>query len=351
MKHAGVVTFFDHPNYGAVLQAYGMKCALEELGCSVTFIRNKREPDGTAPEKDRRQKVLEALRHRQDALNPFRKVFTDFSDRHFRTEDMDGRRSLDPEYDFFIAGSDQVWNTEITGFDPFWFLDFALPEKRFSYAASFGMDALPENGLAWYRERLSGFTALSVRERAGQKIIRELTGKEAALCPDPVILPQRRVWEELTTPEEKAVVLYVTEFDPMLYEYAKADAAARKLPLTVLSNYMLPLTDGSTEICPPDTWLSRIAGAAVVYSNSFHALVFSHIFHKELRIRPLVRMKDRNGRLFSFTESMGEAFEEEENRPGLFRLKGCGDWEKADSRLEAFRHTGLTYLQNIIDAR
>ena len=73
MKRAGIITFFDFPNYGAVLQAYGLQCALEKLGCSVTFIKNRREPDGTGWEKDRRQRVLEALRHRQDALRPLRK--------------------------------------------------------------------------------------------------------------------------------------------------------------------------------------------------------------------------------------------------------------------------------------
>ena len=71
-------------------------------------------------------------------------------------------------------------------------------------------------------------------------------------------------------------------------------------------------------------------------------------------IRPLVRMKNRNSRIFSFMESMGEEPAEEENRQGLFRLKGSGDreyWEEADARLDELRNTGLTYLRNIIDSR
>ena len=143
MKRAGLVTFFDHPNYGAVLQAYGMKYALEKLGCSVTFIKNTGNQNGAALEKDRRLWVLEALRRRQDTLRRLRKPFDDFSGKYFRTEELDGRHDVNFGYDFFIVGSDQVWNMEITGFDPFWFLDFAPPEKRFSYAASFGTDCLP----------------------------------------------------------------------------------------------------------------------------------------------------------------------------------------------------------------
>ena len=355
MKKAGIITFFDHPNYGAVLQAYGMKCALEKLGCSVTFIRNTRDPGnagnpgGAAGETERRLRVLEAVRHnRQKALRPLMRTISGFSEKHFRTEELDGCHDLNSGYDFFIAGSDQVWNIEITGLDPFWFLDFAMPEKRFSYAASFGMDCLPESCLPWYRERLAGFRNLSVREEAGRRIIRELTGREAAVCPDPVLLPERRVWEELMGPADKAVVLYMTEFDEDLYRYAKAEAAVRKIPLTVLGVNRLPIPDETT-VSSPETWLGHIANAAVVYSNSFHALVFSHIFHKDLRLRPLIRMKNRNGRLFSFVESMGEALTEEENRPGLFRLKGSGDWEKADSRLDTLRQSGVACLRNIMD--
>jgi hypothetical protein len=153
-------------------------------------------------------------------------------------------------------------------------------------------------------------------------------------------------------PSEETVVLYMTEFDADLYEYAGKDAEERGLPLVVTGNYRFPTAD-ETVIGTPETWLGNIACAAAVYTNSFHALVFSRIFHKELHIMPLVRMKNRNSRIFSFIETIREELAEEENRPGLFRLKGSGDreyWEEADARLDELRRTGLTYLRNIIDS-
>jgi len=395
-----------------VLQAYGLKYALEGLGCSVTFIRDcsvkgssmkdrsikdNREPNGAAPENDRRDpneavpendrrnpngaapkndwrdpdeavpenngkdrylKVLEALRKRQQVLRSSANAVSAFSERHFRTEKWDGQNDINQSYDFFIAGSDQIWNVEITGLDPFWFLDFAQPEKRLTYAVSFGKDCLPESCLSWYREMLAGFTAFSVREETGRRIIHELTGKDAVVCPDPVLLPERRVWEELMQTADQAdpsVVLYMTEFDAGLYQYAKADAAAKKLPLAILSPVKLPFTEETT-ICTPEAWLGYIANAAVVYTNSYHALIFSHIFHKDLRIRLLTKMRSRNDRIFAFIESMGEALVEDETRPGLFLLEDAGGegygvrphGECTDSRLNTLRNFGIDYLRNAL---
>ena len=346
MKRAGIVTFSDSPNYGAVLQAYGLKYALERLGCSVVFLKNTGNQNRTVPEKDRQHRVLEALRRRRAAIQPHSKTFTKFSEKYFQTETLNYQNDVSAGYDFFIAGSDQVWNPEITGLDPFWFLDFAPPEKRFSYAASFGTDRPPEKYLSWYGEMLSAFKALSVRETEGQKLIRNLTGKEAAVCPDPVLLPERSVWEKLMIPAEKTVLLYMTEFDADLFQYAKADAAARELPLSIFSAGQLPFME-ETPPDSPEAWLGSIANAAVIYSNSFHALVFSHVFHREMCIKPLVRMKNRNSRLFSFIASMNETLLEEETRPGLFRLKESCDWGKVDSQLNKLRNIGFDYLQRI----
>lgn len=349
MKKAGLVTFFDHPNYGAALQAYGLKYALESMGCSVVFIRNTGCPAGADGETNRRRRVLEALRRGREALRPAGGAFAAFAEKHFRTEPAAGPGGACADCDFFIAGSDQVWNAEITGRDPFWFLDFAPPEKRFSYAASFGADSLPEGGMPWYREMLAPFAGLSVREASGRKIIMNLTGREAAVCPDPVLLPGRGVWEELMVPAEPAVVLYMTEYDPALRRCAAEDAAARGLPLAVLSPGGTPSADGA-HVPSPEAWLGSVANAAAVYTNSFHALVFSHIFHRDLRFSLLTRLKNRNGRLLSFLDSMGETPAEEESRPGLFRPEGSGGREDTDIRLDALRRSGLGCLRKIVQA-
>ncbi len=47
------------------------------------------------------------------------------------------------EINFFVVGSDQVWNPYFGGYS-YEFLTFAPKEKRFSFAASIGTDQIPE---------------------------------------------------------------------------------------------------------------------------------------------------------------------------------------------------------------
>ena len=81
---------------------------------------------------------------------------------------------MNDRYDFFIVGSDQVWN-------PHWvnssdvFLEFANSDKRIAYSASFGIGELPKDKEAGFKKGLEGMKHISVRENAGAEIVKKLT--------------------------------------------------------------------------------------------------------------------------------------------------------------------------------
>ena len=48
---------------------------------------------------------------------------------------------LAKQFDYFVAGSDQIWNPGFFwGNDPYFFLQFARPEQRIAYAPSIGIE-------------------------------------------------------------------------------------------------------------------------------------------------------------------------------------------------------------------
>ena len=69
------------------------------------------------------------------------------------------------KYDIYIAGSDQIWDYKLTNFDTTYFLDFVKEgKKKCSYAASIGENLPPEEYQKKYKELLSDFDEILVRE-------------------------------------------------------------------------------------------------------------------------------------------------------------------------------------------
>ena len=103
-----------------------------------------------------------------------------------------------PLYDAYVVGSDQVWNPQYIGFDTSFFLDFA-PEgaRRISYASSFTINKLPYVFNNVYKNELVKFAHISVRERSGINIVKELTGKDSINVCDPTLLLSADQWSVL----------------------------------------------------------------------------------------------------------------------------------------------------------
>ena len=133
MRKIGIITLYDPDNYGNRLQAYALSKTLQKLGCETAevyhcsdriskvkgFIKTNRLP----------RRVLElflsiAVRDKGGIRN-YRRVglFFDF----MKKAQMKPIPSNDPSIDYFVCGSDQVWNPRCGG-TPFYFAGFA-PRK------------------------------------------------------------------------------------------------------------------------------------------------------------------------------------------------------------------------------
>jgi hypothetical protein len=136
----------------------------------------------------------------------------------------DLRKSND-DYHGFISGSDQVWNYITAGFDKSYFLDFVNNNNlKFSYAASFGVDTIPLDYTDTYKNLLSGYTTLSVREESGKKIIKEIIGVDAHVNIDPTLLLDKDEWGSISsikTLNYDYILIYLMAESKNIYDYAK----------------------------------------------------------------------------------------------------------------------------------
>ena len=110
-----------------------------------------------------------------------------------------------------IVGSDQVWNYNCSGNDTTFLLDWCETSKKYSYAASFGVAELPEQQVPFFKEQLSKFRYISVREKTGQDICEKQLGLSAEVVLDPTLLLTKDEWANrfcIQAKDKKYILVY-----------------------------------------------------------------------------------------------------------------------------------------------
>lgn len=370
----GILTFHNAHNFGALLQCYALRSYLKSKYAYVDIINYS--PD--------------ALTRRYDLFPyyPYQKTFGEFKNairafswnlrnlpaycqrsrkmRRFISEYLavssrklksaDELESL--EYDCLIMGSDQIWNPDITlGMDRAFFGDFASPasSKRIAYAASMGRDRLEGRYLEAFKSYMANFSAISVRESSAVPFVREYaTCPICAVC-DPVFLLTGGQWRDLSQKAEAKirnpyVLVYYTEYNPDLIEFAERVAREKALPLILLNRND---ARGSkrhrylTGIGPLD-FLLYIANAGYVVTNSFHATALSVLLHKQFMV---FSHSSLGARIMDLFGTLGLSSRLARNSD--VRTSDCNlpKWEMVDAAIVGIRKTSTLYLEVSIGAK
>lgn len=313
MKKVGIITSNTSfaNNYGAVLQCYALCGQLRKWGLDPYVINYAYKNQGveiTTTTKTKRSvlsrinyilsqdvSVSQKVQYRlmRNKREKMRRQFLDFCDTHisFHSETPSDFSELEknpPDYEYFITGSDQVWNPVIHGNrnDKGCFLQFAPPvAKRIAYAPSFGIKDYPKELEASLGQYLSSFHFISVREYEGQKIIKNACGIEAPVVLDPTLMADPDIYSEISDcPIElpnKYILCYRFGRMPYATKIIKQASKALKLPVVELPLSIESYGKGS-RLCfdiDPSLFIGAIKGAELVLTDSFHCTVFSILSH------------------------------------------------------------------------
>lgn len=200
-----------------------------------------------------------------------------FTDMYINTNYLYGidKKKLD-KYDYFIVGSDQVWNPKFAAHEAE-FLMFAPQEKRIAYAASIGIKDLPNQHKGQMKKGLQGMNYISVREKAGADIIYQLTGKNVEVLVDPTLLLNKKEWQAIAKRpswyrDERYILTYFLGDIPDVVT-RELDRLAREQKLKIYN--MMDTKNRDTYISRPDEFLYLIEHSTLLYTDSFHGTVFS----------------------------------------------------------------------------
>lgn len=358
----GLVTFYHIHHYGALLQAAALTRAVESLGGECEIIDYYVNQDnalfkkptglGSAAHDVHTALHYKALAKRYDRFEAFAKENLHLSARHYETRKE--LKEAELPYDAILAGSDQIWNPLIfpdKRFDPVFFGTFS-DRRKIAYAPSFGTPRIPEGMEQELKDYLEGFSHLSVREVQGQRIVKDVAGKEAPVVLDPTLLLNREQWGAMARtpadcPPGGYILCYCINKPGALAPYINALAERTGLPVVQLCGIRQKVYPKAKCILDagPAEFLGLFRNAAYVCTNSFHGTVFSVQFRRPFftAVAPGELAAPEQSRTFSIL-----------NRLGLTnRIIGKGDtampeaeinWVDVEEKLTAARRFSLDYL-------
>lgn len=196
------------------------------------------------------RKFINSGRYMFDVIREYN--FKKFNDRYINSAfDYKIKKDLNDRYDYFIAGSDQIWNPSFVDLKNE-FLQFADRNKRIAYAASFGVSEIPADKVEIVKKGLEGIDYISVREQAGSKIVKDLTGRDVPVLVDPTLLLTSEEWEKVM----ERPVWYRDEKYILVYFLSKLPDKIKKDIQNLAEKYKLKIVDLMDKenidyYCPP----------------------------------------------------------------------------------------------------
>ena len=352
-KKSAIVTIYDPSfNYGNKLQNYASFYLLKKMGLNiVTLITPEQYKNHFLRFKAFINKIT-GLRFRGEEIQACynRDInFNKFNAKYLKPCNDLIKGKLDiTEYEYFFLGSDQVWNATCYNErkKQVFLLTFAEPKQKICLAPSFGVAKLPDRWKTWFKEQLETFPNLSVREEAGQKIIKELTGRDATLLIDPTMMLNKEEWSVISNKPRK-----VDTSKPFILTYFLGEKSEKVL--SDLKKYaeeydlvvynLLDKSQPNIYESGPREFIYLFSTADLILTDSFHGCVFSFLYDKPFLV---YRREDNKADMFSRIEMFLSKFgiERKYVNSGLENDLFESNYTDGKKQLEVERTKVINYL-------
>lgn len=318
MKKAMLITLYGEYNYGNRLQNYAVSEYLKKYEIETTTVKN----NAILNRNDKyilrylkyciiklKSKIKRKTKYEKERIANFRKFNKNIN---ISTEMFNFFRIKKyKNYDYYIVGSDQIWNYNFGCLRKFDLAEFTDSNNKISFSASFGVDKIPDEYKEYTKECLKKFKAISVREESGKKIVEELTRrKDVEVLIDPTMLLTNKEWEKVIRKpkgiEKKKFILNYFLGDLSDERIKKIKKVAEENQCEIIN--ILDINSKFYE-CGPSEFLWLEKNAFIVCTDSFHSSVFSILFNVPFII---FKRKDKNISMNSRIDTLLKTFKLED---------------------------------------
>lgn len=372
----GVITFFDNGNYGSELQALAMQGFCQSRGHEVTFLRIyprnkyirftnrvvnkiivwykcKTDKEFLKVHEDLRSNVGRQANISPELRNHIKASVTRLiHSGHISAFRM---RHLSP-YDCYICGSDQVWSALI---QPVWtynFLKGVSSDRKIAYAPSVGVNEMPEYYLRTIAPLVKEFKYLSVREQNVADVFEKRFGVKPLVVVDPTILVGREYWinllqkENIKKEEHHYVFCYfLGEISDEQTDFLNRFAGDRKIIILPYEKHAEKLKNGNYVLADHLEFVNYIRYADYVFTDSFHATVFSILFHREFAVfqRSHVGVTKQTSRIESLL-SLVHLDDRLVNKTNVVESISVMNYDKVNEIIEKERQKSIQFLDGAL---
>lgn len=320
MKKIGIITWHYYNNFGSTLQSYALQTTIEKLGYKAEIInyRNKSFGQESIIKKTLKYSIARIIKlingkfgerflypflvFRKKQLNETKVIY-----------DYDKLNKIADNYQTIICGSDQIWAPNV--FNPIYMINFAEGKKikKVSYAASVGLNYIPSKLQDTYKELLSDFYAISVREEVGMLLLKDKCEIDSTVVLDPTFLLDRYEYQKLQQPvkgiEQPFIFCYFLNKEHQYRE--QVEIYAKNKGYSIIG-YSVKEDDSSwmtlLKKIGPSEFLWLVENSSIVFTDSYHGTIFSLIFNKKFWTFERFNLNDtinQNSRIYQLSKVFG----------------------------------------------
>lgn len=366
----GLITFHLSNNYGAILQTYALQTVLQNSGHNVEIInyspparRSKDKLIGPLPKYNHKSSGLRYAagiiynffmdllnlsqkKHRRSYFHRFYAKYLQLSNQQYNS--YEELLLAPPLYDFYLIGSDQVWNPHNTGgrLDPAYFLAFAGKNKgRSSYASSLG--GFDPTNSTEFKNLIQNVNRISVRESSSVPLIEAISGQKVTCVLDPTLLLTAGEWENIALAPAKIHSDFILVYqlgNNKVHNLAKQVAAHLHLPIKYIRYNTYPLKYKASFVKIEEyVWL--FSHASFVITDSFHGTAFSIIHKKPFYT---IQNKGNHKRVLDLLTSLGISDRLFINDAHIDNVDTYIDYDSVYEKLNLLRAASFQYLDDIL---
>lgn len=306
MEKIGVLTFHRADNYGAVLQNFALLKCIQSFDEDISietidyrcqaiekpyqgFVYDSKGKTGISYWKEYTRSFLRYIKNyskikkRRNVFEEFRKTNLNMTRNSYYDHNI---CELSDTFDLVITGSDQVWNSKITGkaAAAVYSLEFCKGVKKISYAASAGSTQFIEKEIY---SSIKELDTVSVREQNIKDFLEEELCISSRIDLDPIFLLSKDRWTSVSGRKRiiKDNYIFIYSVGDKMNEVLRiAEDLALKMNCKIIHvdiNTKNKVNAESRYDASPFEFVNMIRNASYIVASSFHAIAFSILLNKD----------------------------------------------------------------------